>query len=96
MEKRKHILKIERINVLPRKRIEGAAPRHSTFLGDVFGERRTCKKPLIIRATRKEVILAGKTISREEAKMGKYVVFGEKSHHIILNFWENTLIMSSC
>ena len=96
MEKRKHILKIERINVLPRKRIEGAAPRHSTFLGDVFGERRTCKKPLIIRATRKEVILAGKTISREEAKMGKSVVFGANSRHKYIHFWENVLIQSSC
>ena len=28
--------------------------------------------------------------------MGKYVVFGANSHHIILNFWENTLNYGSC
>ena len=28
--------------------------------------------------------------------MGKSVVFGANSHHIILNFWENTLNYGSC
>ena len=66
------------------------------FLVSNLGKGGQCKKPLIIRASRKEDILAGKIISREEAKMGKYVVFGAKSHHIIINFWENTLYNNSC
>ena len=37
-----------------------------------------------------------KNKSREEALLGKCVVFGAKSHHIILNFWENTLNYGSC
>ena len=66
------------------------------FLVSNLGKGGTCKKPHIIGVSRKEVILAGKTISREEAKMGKCVVFGAKPHHIILNFWENTLNYGSC
>ena len=66
------------------------------FGGDILGKGGQFEKPLIIRVSRKEDILAGKTISREEAKMGKIVVFGANSHHIILNFWENTLYNNSC
>ena len=66
------------------------------FLMSNFGKGDRLKKPLIIRVSRKEDILAGKIISREEALLGKCVVFGAKPHHIILNFWENTLIQGSC
>ena len=66
------------------------------FGGDILGKGGQFGKPLIIRVFRKEDILAGKTISREEALLGKSVVFGAKSHHIILNFWENTLNYGSC
>ena len=66
------------------------------FGGDILGKGGQFGKTLIIRVFRKEDILAGKTISREEALLGKSVVFGAKSHHIILNFWENTLNYGSC
>ena len=66
------------------------------FGGDILGKGGQFGKTLIIRVFRKEDILAGRIISREEAKMGNYVVFGANSHHIILNFWGNTLIMCSC
>ena len=66
------------------------------FGGDILGKVGQFGKTLIIRVFRKEDILAGRIISREEAKMGNYVVFGANSHHIILNFWGNTLIMCSC
>ena len=66
------------------------------FLVSNLGEGGQFEKPLIIRVSRKEDILAGKIISREEAKMGKSVVFGAKSRHNYINFWENTLIQDSC
>ena len=66
------------------------------FGGDILGKGGQFGKSLIIRFSGEEDILAGKIISREEAKMGKYVVFGAKSHHIIINFWENTLYNNSC
>ena len=66
------------------------------FGGDILGKGGQFGKTLIIRVFRKEDILAGRIISREEAKMGNYVVFGANSHHIILNFWGNALIQSSC
>ena len=66
------------------------------FLVSNLGKGGSAKKPLIIRVSRKEDNLAGKIISREEAIMGKSVAFGANSHHIILNFWENTLNYGSC
>ena len=66
------------------------------FGGDNLGKGGTCRKSLIIRVSREEVKRQRKNKSREEALLGKYVVFGAKSRHIILCFWENTLIMSSC
>lgn len=81
---------------MPQKRINGAAPPHSTFFGVKFGERRRLQKPLIIRVSRKEVILAGKTISREEVLLGKCVVFGANFRHKYINFWENALYDNSC
>ena len=66
------------------------------FGGDILGKGGTCKNPLVIRGFRKEVKRKRKNRSREEAFLGKSVVFGAKSHHIILNFWENTLKYGSC
>ena len=66
------------------------------FGGDILGKGGQFGKPLIIRVFRKEDILAGRIISREEAKMGNYVVFGANFRHIILDFWGNALIQSSC
>ena len=54
------------------------------------------KKSLIIGVFRREDILAGKIISREEVLLGKCVVFGAKYHHNYINFWENTLNYGSC
>jgi len=61
-----------------------------------LGKGGTCKKPHIIRVSGEEVKQQRKILSREEVLLGKSVGFGAKSRHIILNFWENTLIMSSC
>ena len=66
------------------------------FGGDILGKGGQFGKTLIIGVFRREDILAGKIISREEVLLGKSVVFGAKFHHIILNFWGNTLIMCSC
>ena len=66
------------------------------FGGDILGKGGQFGKPLIIRVFRKEDILAGKTISREEALLGKSVVFGANFRHNSINFWENALIQGSC
>ena len=66
------------------------------FLVSNLGKGGQFEKPLIIRVFRKEDILAGKIISREEALLGKSVVFGANFRHIILNFWGNALIQDSC
>ena len=66
------------------------------FGGDILGKGGQFEKPLIIRVSRKEVILAGKTISREEVLLGKCVVFGANSRHNSIHFWENALIQGSC
>ena len=66
------------------------------FGGDILGKGGQFGKPLIIRVSRKEAIISGKTISREEAKMGKSVVFGANSRHKYIHFWENTLNYGSC
>ena len=66
------------------------------FGGHILGKGGQFGKSLIIRFSGEEDILAGKIISREEAFLGKLVVFGANSHHIILNFWENTLNYGSC
>ena len=66
------------------------------FGGDILGEGGTCKKPLIIKVSGEEVKRQRKNKSREEAFLGKLVVFGAKSHHIYINFWENALIQGSC
>ena len=66
------------------------------FWGMFLGKGGQCKKPLIIRVSGEEVKRQRKNKSREEVKMGKTVVFGANSHHIIPCFWENTLIQDSC
>ena len=66
------------------------------FGGDILGKGGQFGKSLIIRFSGEEDSLAGKIISREEAFLGKLVVFGAKFHHNYINFWENALIQSSC
>ena len=66
------------------------------FGGCFFGKEDLEKKSLIIGVFRREDILAGKIISREEVLLGKCVVFGANFCHIILNFWGNALIQGSC
>ena len=66
------------------------------FLVSNLGEGGQFEKPLIIGVFRREDILAGKIISREEVLLGKCVVFGAKYHHNYINFWGNALIQSSC
>ena len=66
------------------------------FGGCFLGKEDLEKKSLIIGVFRREDILAGKIISREEVLLGKCVVFGAKYHHNYINFWGNALIQSSC
>ena len=55
------------------------------FGGDILGEGGTCKKPLIIKVSGEEVKRQRKNKSREEALLGKLVVFWGKfpSHYTL-------------
>ena len=66
------------------------------FLVSNLGKGGICKKPLIIRVSRKEVKRQRKNKSREEALLGECVVFGANSRHNSINFWENALYDNSC
>ena len=74
-----------------------ALPSDIVLFGGCFlGKEDLEKKSLIIGVSGEEVKRQRKNKSREEAFLGKLVVFGAKSHHNYINFWGNALIQSSC